>query len=339
MPSRPYFQLPDESLKQAKSVMLDWNICTRITTIHKAQLRGAKHKLDLAVVERMRDLAENIPAQATLVTAVGAAEPELNLMGQVFNAERHGNRADAPALYLGEWRDYFLHLLDGGESERRELPVAGVRLDSSVDALRPWLTIGYAALLKAVQLSLDTTQSMTERFDAYRFWLERDLQGLPGREAWVGFLLLGGTPSAAQTAAHFLKSTSVEKSRAHNTWGAAWDLAYTRLVGMTEIPSFASRVTTPLTFVSDDGRLAEVIRSINPVGLQPGAASAMFVAEAMDASLLQPAVVPALEQYAKRERTRVSTRSEGATNKLMRRARYLATQLERGHPELGYPQF
>jgi hypothetical protein len=337
MPSRPYFQLPEASLSKAKSVMLDWNISTRITTIHNAQLEGKPHKLDIAVIERMRGLAENIPPHALLVTAIGAAEPELNLMGQVFNTERHGNRADAPALYLGEWRDYLLHLLDGGASERRELPAAGVRLDSSVDALRPWLTIGYAALLKAVQLSLDTTQGVTDRFDAYRFWLEHELQGLPSREAWVGFLLLGGMPAARQVVAHFLKTTDTKKSRAHNTWGAAWDLAYTRLVGMTALPSFASRVTTPLTFVSDDAHLADVIRSINPVGLQPGTASSMFVAEAMDAALLQPAVVPVLEDYARRERRRVSTYSEGATNKLMRRARYEATRLERAYPELGYP--
>jgi hypothetical protein len=324
-----FHEYPTSSLAHARTVMLDWNVSARLEAIHKAQLADEAISIGAEQGLRLRHLVEAIPSDAKLVTAVGAAEPELRPAATLMNVEKFNRRANIPAFYLDSWGDYLLHLLDGGKSELRELPPVTNEATDEAKGLHPWLVTAYAALLKAADIKRRSNGSAPERAEEYRFWLEHEFKGAPSREAWLGFVLLGGSPSHAQGVSHFLKLTRGGGSRPADIWGAAWDLSYTRLVGMVDHGQLKGSVAAPLCFVSDDNHLAEVMKSVSSVGAMAGVARSPFVADALDGTLLAPEVFDIFAAYAQRESKRVVERSKGLTRTLMNRAAYEALQLER----------
>jgi hypothetical protein len=190
------------------------------------------------------------------------------------------------------------------------------------------MAVSYSALLKAVEVHLSHTGSVEEKVDAFRFFLERILKASPSREGWVGFLLLGGMPESQQRARRLLKIDG-KSNLFDSIWGATWDLWYTRMPTMVQQSIFSARVKTPLTFVTDDEALVQVVAGLRESFPIRNVLGTEFGADQPDFDELVPAVRPLVQGYMARDGNRVITSSRGITRATMRGAQYEARQLER----------
>jgi len=238
--------------------MLDWNISARIANIHRRQQRFEPLNLASVEVERLRSLVAAIPEGGEILGAFGAAEPETRRTLRVADVERYNQRTDIASVYLSQVPEYLLHLLSGGESGGLILESAPDEVPFASDALRAWFMVSYAALLKAVTLHREQANSRSDRVDRYRFWLERELKVLAGREAWIGFKLLGVKGDQVGKAERLLKIGGKSDPR-DAVWGATWDLMYTRIPSMMAAPPFIGNWRLPIAFVTDDTALVDAL--------------------------------------------------------------------------------
>lgn len=324
---REYLSIPAGALPSAGTVMLDWNISARIANIHRRQGRFEPLNLAAVEVDRLRSLVAAIPEGAEILGAFGAAEPETRRTYRVADVERYNERTDIASVYLSQVPDYLLHLLDGGESGGLLIESAPDEVPFASDVLRAWFMVSYAALLKAVVLHRGQSTSRADRVDQYRFWLERELKILPGRESWIGFKLLGGKGDQVGRAKRLLKIGGKNDLR-EAVWGATWDLMYTRIPGMMAAPPFIGNWPLPITFVTDDAALVDVLSGSSDPFVTNNAHGVVIGGESIDLSLLHDDVQSIVRSYINRERVRVLTESRGLTESAMRRAGRLAASLE-----------
>lgn len=324
-----YFDLPAGSLTSARSVLLDSNISSRVENLHRRQQEGGKINSSTPEMTKLRNLADAIPADAVLITGLSALEAQLRRLPRETDDANYNRRADAASFYLSSGRDYLRSLLDGKYGRGLTIESApGTAPLAPLDPLRRWMSVSYSALLKAVEIHLTYTGSAEEKVDAFRFFLERVLRASPCREGWVGFLLLGGLPESQQRARRLLKIDS-RGNLLDSVWGATWDLWYTRMPTMVQQSIFSARVKSPLTFVTDDEALVDVVAGLRESIPIRNAMDAEFAADQPDFDVFLPGVRPLLEEYMARDGTRVITRSRGITRATMRGAQYQARQLER----------
>ncbi|CAN5521913.1 hypothetical protein BH09ACT4_BH09ACT4_12550 [soil metagenome] len=324
-----YFDLPVGGLTSARSVLLDSNISSRVEHLHRRQQAGRRIDPLAPEMIKLRNLADAIPADAVLITGLSALEAQLRRMPRETDNERYNSRADAAAFYLSSGRDYLRTLLAGDIGRGLTIESApGTAALAPLDPLRRWMAVSYSALLKAVEIHLAHTGSAEEKVDAFRFFLERDLKASPSREGWVGFLLLGGLPESKQRARRLLKIDS-RGNLFDNVWGATWDLWYTRMPTMVQQSIFQARVKTPLTFVTDDDALIQVVAGLRDSFPIRTALGTEFGADQPDFDMFVPGVRPLLAAYMARDGNRVITRSRGIARATMRGAQYEARQLER----------
>ena len=90
------------------------------------------------------------------------------------------------------------------------------------------------------------------------FWLEHELEASPGREAWIGFKLLGGKGDVPAKAARLLKVAS-SKDITNSAWGPTWDLMYIRMPELMTLPPYRGQWPLPLAFVTDNSALVETL--------------------------------------------------------------------------------
>lgn len=322
-----YLELPAGSLADAGTVMLDWNISARIANIHNRQLSFQHLNPNAIEMERLRKLVRAIPAGAEVLSAFGAAEPETRRIQAVSDIDRYNERTDIASFYLSRGSNYLLHLLEGGES-------GGLAIDSEPDdtpikpeVLRSWFMVSYAVLLKVVVLEREKALSRVERIDRFRFWLEHDLGVSASREAWIGFVLLGGMGDHPDKARRLLKVGKSVDAR-DSIWGATWDLMYTRFPSILAQPMFRGAWKLPVVFVTDDSALVEALTGIKTAFITENRQGVMFSGDEMDATVLHEDVRPIVRGYMAREGERVLNRSEGMTTKVLHRAAYLARRLE-----------
>lgn len=307
--------------------MLDWNISTRISNIHRRQLAFEPLNLNAVEMERIRNLVMGIPAGAEVLGALGAAEPETRHTLSAHDVGRYNQRTDIPSVYLTLHPEYLLHLLDGGES-------GGLVIESEPDdvpfepgALRSWFMVSYAVLLKACLLERNQDLSRVERTDRFRFWLEHELQISASREAWIGFQLLAGLGDRPDRARRFLKLGRKGDAR-DAIWGAAWDLMYTRMSAILAQPMFSGTWQLPIVFVTDDSGLVEALGATTTVFSIENANGVTFSGDRIDLAALHHDVHSLVEAYVARQGERVMLRSKGMTTSTLRRAAYLARRLE-----------
>jgi hypothetical protein len=331
-----FYTIPNDGLAGARSVMLDWNISSRLEQLHRHQSQGESSNLSVDFRARLLWLVDNTSDDTSFVTGLSAAESEVRVRHAAPDVERYTSRSDIAALYLGTGRPYLQHLLNDGSPAEYVLPASGQGAElGDFENLQRFITVGYAALLKASEISLTGGGNAKDNVDAYRFWLEHELQFAPSREAWLGFVLLGGSGSESQKVARILKLESKKKTTAERVWGAAWDVFYTRMVNLAEREPFSSVVQTPLVFVTDDEGLAEAMASIAPVG-SVEADKRLVGAEVMNTEALRPEVVDIVFDYTLKARERMMESSRGVTEDVMRRARSLAHRIERDLVRKGF---
>jgi hypothetical protein len=324
-----YFQVPADSLTSAQSVLLDWNISARIEHLHRRQASAEPLNTSTPEMIRLRNLADSIPERAVLITGLGAAEPEVRRLPRGEDLDRHTSRADAASFYLSEGRSYLRSLLDGGASGGVSIkPAPDAPPPVSLDPLRRIIAVPYAALLKAVQIDLLSVGSAEQKVDEFRFFLEHVLKASPSREGWVGFLLLGGTPENRQRARRLLKLDS-KGDVLEKVWGAAWDLMYTRMPIMVQLPVFHGRVQLPLTFVTDDSALLDAIDGLTGSVQFRNDRGIDLAGDEVDIDAVLPSVAATLRSYMARDGKRVALRSRGLTNSVMSRGVYEARRIER----------
>jgi hypothetical protein len=323
-----YLQMPADGLRSARSVLLDWNISSRIVNLHRRQLEGRPLNLGAAETTRLRHLASSIPPGSSVISVFSAAEPETRREIRGPNQDRYNARADIATFYLGDGKDYLLHLLDGGESGGLVIESEDESVDAWIAWLRSWFMVSYSALLQAIVIHKEAHATPEERIERYRFWLERELQVSPSREAWIGFSLLAGNGDSPDRARRFLKLDSSSDICRH-VWGATWDLMYSRLPTMFSQSLFQRHVDLPVVFMTDDEALVKVLEHLTPsVGIE-NAKGIEFTGDELHVDGLHPRVQPIVRAYMDRERRRVLMRSEGMTPKVMRRAARLAQLAER----------
>lgn len=324
-----YLEWPPGSLTDAKSVLIDWNISARLEAIHRQQTTDATVKLPAADRVRLLNLANSMREDAVLITGLSAAESEVRRAPSNPDLIRYESRADLAAFYLSSGRDYLHHLLVGGESGGLQIESIGGS-DSTFEALglHRWVVVPYSALLKAVEIDILMSADPLEKLDRYRFFLERELQVSPSREGWVGFLLLAGRPQSKARARRLLKLDSSSGDLRDRVWGAAWDLLYTRMPSMVESSVFRGRVQLPLTFVTDDAALVDVLRGVTPVATVRNLIGTELTGDQLDFSELLPEAAELLLRYMGREARRINASSRGLTSRRIRRAMSISRQIE-----------
>lgn len=322
-----YFDIPLGGLPWARTVMLDWNISARIENIHRRQARFEPLNLTSAEVQRLRRLVLSIPEGAAVMGAFAAAEPETRRTPRPHDVDRYNARTDVASVYLAQAPDYLLHLLDGGDS-------GGLVMDSVADddpyepdPFRAWFMISYATFLKAASLHRERLDSRRERVESFATWLEHDLRISPGLEAWIGFKLLAGRGDQPGRAERLLK-LGRPHGRADAVWGATWDLMYTRIPAMMAVPPLRGTWPLPISFVTDDAALVDVLDGSNSPFLVTNAKGVTLGGGHVDLTLLHDDVQPTVRAYLKREKLRVLTSSPGLTDDAMNRAARLARSLE-----------
>jgi hypothetical protein len=324
-----YFQLPVGSLGSARSVLLDSNISSRVEDLHRRQMNGGTLNASAPEMRKIRNLADEIPIDAVLITGLSALEAQLRRTPRQTDNASYNRRADAAAFYLSSGRDYLRSLLDGNAGLGLTIESApGLEPLAPLEPLRRLMAVSYAALLNAVEIHLTHGGSAVQRVDAFRFFLERVLKASPSREGWVGFLLLGGTSASQQRARRLLKIDS-RGDLFDKVWGATWDLWYTRMPTMVQQSIFKHRVKSPLTFVTDDEALVHVVEGLRAPFVFRTAREAEFIGDEPDFNLVLPSVRPMLEEYMARDGNRVITKSAGITGDAKRAAEYEIRRMER----------
>lgn len=335
-----FLTVPEGGLSAAGSVMLDWNISTRLENIHKAQEAGLLPSISDELRMRLLWLLDETTENTNFVTSLSAAESEVRPQSSAADVERHARRADIAAWYLGDGRPYLRHLLDGGAAADWTLPMSTqVSTTTAFSAIRGWLTIGYVVLLRAVEIDRSEGATASEKVDAYRFWLEHELAFSSSRESWLGFVLLGGTPSEASKVRRILKVDSNSGLLANRVWGATWDIFYTRMIDLVSQPPYNQVVPSPLVFVTDDAALPEAIESIHSLGFlradeAPGrdfhsSRDDSIGADTIDDTVLRAEVQEIVLSYIQRINTRVVLKPQKVTDSVMSRARSLARRIEK----------
>lgn len=331
-----YLEVPTGGLADAQTVVLDWNISSRILGIHRRQERLEPLSLDEALATRLRNLVATIPPGAEILGAFAAAEPETRRGPRPADVARYNLRTDAASVYLSRFPDYLLHLLNGGKSGGLVLEPIPDDVPYTPDAFRAWFMAPYAALLMAVVIHRAKDVSRPDRVDRYRFWLEHELKVAPGREAWIGFKLLGGRGDEPAKVERLLKLGG-GREIADAVWGATWDMMYTRMPELMALPPYRGRWPLPLVFVTDDSALVDALGgriaslgAINDNGVG-------FSGDQLDLTLLHDDAVAIVRPYMRRETYRVMTKSRGLTASAMNRAARLARLLERQLEYEPYP--
>jgi hypothetical protein len=309
--------------------MLDWNISARIANIHRRQARFEPLNLGSVEIERLRNLVTALKPGVEILSAFGAAEPETRRISQAADVDRYNERTDIASVYLSQLPYYLLHLLEGGESEGLILDSGPDEVPYDPEAFRAWFMVSYAALLKAVAIHREEDSSRLDRVDRYRFWLQHELKVMAGREAWVGFKLLGGKADQPGKSERLLKLGGGKGDVRDAVWGATWDLMYTRIPGMMVAPPFRGNWRLPITFVTDDTALIDVLAGTNSPFVTNNAHGVVIGGEEADLSLLHDDVQPVVRAYLHREKVRVLTQSRGLTESTLKRAARLARSLER----------
>lgn len=308
--------------------MLDWNISNRIANIHRRQTNFQPLNLSTVEIERLRNLLEALPEDVDILSAFAAAEPETRRTARAVDSDRYNERADIASVYLSHVPDYLLHLLRGGVS-------GGLVIESHPDGetyqpevFRRWFMLSYAALLKAASIYREGRGARTDRVDDFRFWLEHELRFAASREAWVGFMLLGGTGDHPGKMRRFLKLDGSGDLR-DSVWGATWDLMYTRIPSLMATPNFRGLWKLPMVFVTDDTALVEALAGITTPLIAENANGVYFSGDSMDLTALHEDVRPIVRDYMRREIKRVMTASNGISDTASNRAAYLARRIER----------
>jgi hypothetical protein len=322
-----FFELPANGLGSANSVLIDWNISSRIAALHKRQLESSPLNLSAVAMTRLRNLALSIPAEAQVISIFSAAEPEIRRLESIADPARYNTRADAASFYLTEGREYLIHLLDGGETGGLVIESEIMPVDGWVAWLRSWFTVSYAALLQAVVIHNEAIADPEERVDRFRFWLEHELKVSASREAWIGLCLLAGVGETPGRVRRFLKLDGSGDIR-DSVWGATWDLMYSRLPGMFALPAFRQYADPPAVFVTDDEALVQVLEHLSPAFGVENAVGLQITGGAIPIDLLDPRVHQTVRAYMDREKRRVLMRSEGMTPAVRSRAKYLARKAQ-----------
>lgn len=322
-----FYQLPPAGLADSRSVLLDWNISSRLAALHRRQLEGSPVNLGEATAMRLRNLAFSIPPDAQVISVFSASEPEVRRLENLADPHRYNTRADAASFYLTEGREYLIHLLDGGQTGGLVIDSEVMPVDGWVAWLRSWFMVSYAALLQAVVIHNEAIADPEERVDRYRFWLEHELKVSASREAWIGFCLLAGVGESPGRVRRFLKLDGSRDIR-DSVWGATWDLMYSRLPGMFALPAFRQYADPPTVFVTDDEALVQVLEHLSPAFGVENAVGLQITGEAVLIDMLDPRVHQTVRTYMDREKRRVLMRSEGMTPAVRSRAKYLARKAQ-----------
>jgi hypothetical protein len=158
-------------------------------------------------------------------------------------------------------------------------------------------------------------------------WLEQELRLSPGAEAWIGLKLLAGSGDQPGKAERLLK-LGRQRGTADAIWGATWDLMYTRIPTMVNVPPLLGTWPLPISFVTDDAALVDAFDGTNSPFLVTNAHGVTLGGGHVDLTLLHSDVQPIVRDYLKREMRRVLTTSPGLTDDSMNRAAHLARSLE-----------
>lgn len=261
-----FLYYPKENADTAKTFLLDWNVASRLVSLHG----GQRFTESSTTQERIRDLGRRFPSGGAAITGFAAAEPEVRPTPVGQDSERMVNRARIAVDMLEQGHDSFADFLDGSVDPSSIVgidtePAAPGRADEFGEIfVRPT----YAILLKALALKLGGGAS--ERMvDEYRFWLRAELEYRPTREVWLGMLLLAGSSKGRALVENMLKlgkAVSPEQ-RFKDLWGAAWDITYTRLVAFSADRSMWPELPRPFVFVTDDAKLYEAFEDVALVGM------------------------------------------------------------------------
>lgn len=314
-----YFDIPRGGLAWAGTVMLDWNISARIENIHRRQARFEPLNLTSVEIERLRHLVLTMPRGAAILGAFAAAEPETRRTARAPDVDRYNTRTDVASVYLAQVPDYLLHLLDGGESGGLLMDSVADDFPYEPDPFRAWFMISYATFLKAASLHREHLNSRRERVERFATWLEHELRISPGQEAWIGFKLLAGRGDQPGKAERLLK-LGPPQGVADAVWGATWDLMYTRIPRMMNMPLSLETWPLPISFVTDDAALVDAFDGSRSPFLVTNANGVTLGGGHLDLTLLHDDAQPTVRDYLKRERLRVLTRSPGLTDDSMNRA-------------------
>lgn len=321
-----YFDIPRGGLAWAGTVMLDWNISARIENIHRRQARFEPLNLNSVEIERLRHLVLAVPRGAAILGAFAAAEPETRPTARAHDVDRYNTRTDVASVYLAQVPDYLMHLLDGGESGGLVIDSVADDIPYEPDPFRAWFMISYATFLKAASLHREQLSSRRERVERFAMWLVHELRISPGQEAWIGFKLLAGRADQAGKAERLLK-LGRPRGVADALWGATWDLMYTRIPGMMNIPPLRGTWPLPISFVTDDAALVDAFDGSCSPFLVTNANGVTLGGGHVDLTLLHDDAQPVVRDYLRREKLRVLTSSPGLTDESMNRAAELAQSL------------
>jgi hypothetical protein len=325
--SRTYFDVPRGSLATARTIMLDWNISSRIEKIHRRQARLQPLNLASTEIERLRHLAMGMQRGAVIMGAFAAAEPETRRTPGAHVVDRYNSRTDIASVYLEQVPDYLLHLLNGGQSGGLVIESEPDDVPYTPDPFRAWFMISYATLLMAAKLYRDKSISRRVRVERFVRCLQSDLQLSPSHEAWVGFKLLAGRGDQPAKAARLLK-LGRPHGIADAIWGATWDLMYTRIPNLMEAPPLRSIWPLPMCFVTDDAALVDAFDGSDSPFLVTNAKGATFGGVHVDITLLHDDVHSIVRSHLEREKVRVLTESPGLIGISIVRATRLAKALE-----------
>lgn len=260
-----YFYFPNPVDLPVGTALLDANITSHLDSIAE---KGTAFDNPL-VRKKLNGFIDVVGPQTRVLPGVSAAEAVIRRGG---NKETHNYfRRVRNVLALVE--DDFAGLrtwIEGDEIDIEHRNASGpseeVFLSNAQVFLESQIRPSYVIMLKIYQLS-QMDQSPQSKFRQLSSFAG-ELYARSSAEIKLGALLLAGNGDGADLASSIMKIKDKTDPVAifNSLWNASFDLTYSRLAQMTDLPGWRDNFQKPVVFVTDDTRLGKFLEIVSPGG-------------------------------------------------------------------------